>query len=121
MVQVFRFTKRATRTLNNTTPRGPGTNRPPHAVTRRDDGLWIEWTAGEGERRVPARPLRLACPCAGCVEEMSGRPLLDPAAVPGDVRPESIHLVGAYALRVHWSDGHSTGIFPWDRLRALSE
>lgn len=105
--------------MNNTTPAGSGTNRPPHAITRRDDGLWIEWAAGEPERRVPARTLRLACPCAMCVEEMSGRPILDPASVPGDVRPLSIHLVGAYALRVTWSDGHSTGSFPWARLREL--
>ena len=56
-----------------------------------------------------------------CVEEMSGRPLLDPAAVPDDVRPMAIQLVGAYGLRVTWSDGHSTGIFPWARLRALSD
>jgi len=107
--------------LNNITPEGRETNRPPHAITRRDDGLWIEWTAGAPERRVPARALRLACPCAMCIEEMSGRPLLDPATVPEDIRPEAVHLVGAYALRVTWSDGHSTGIFPWQRLRALSE
>ena len=70
---------------------------------------------------MPARRLRLACPCAMCIEEMSGRPLLDPASVPADVRPLSIHLVGNYALRINWSDGHSTGIFPWQRLRDLSE
>lgn len=107
--------------MNNITPAGPETNRPPHAVTRRDDGLWIEWTAGDAERRVPARPLRLACPCAMCVEEMTGRPTLDPATIPDAIRPEAVALVGAYGLRITWSDGHSTGIFPWHRLRALSE
>jgi ATP-binding protein involved in chromosome partitioning len=56
-----------------------------------------------------------------CVEEMSGRPLLDPATVPADVTPTAIQLVGGYGLRVTWSDGHSTGIFPWARLRALCE
>jgi len=107
--------------MNNITPSGPGTKRAPHAITRRDDGLWFEWVRGEGERRVPARALRLSCPCAMCVEEMSGRPLLDPATVPVDVTPTAIHLVGAYGLRVTWSDGHSTGIFPWHRLYALCE
>jgi len=107
--------------MNNITPSGPGTTRAPHAITRRDDGLWIEWVVGEGERRVPGRALRLSCPCAMCVEEMSGRPLLDPAAVPEDIRPTGIQLVGAYGLRVTWSDGHSTGIFPWARLRAVSD
>jgi DUF971 family protein len=56
-----------------------------------------------------------------CIEEMTGRPLLEPGSVPDSVTPTAIALVGAYGLRVTWSDGHSTGIFPWDRLRALSE
>jgi ATP-binding protein involved in chromosome partitioning len=107
--------------MDNTTPSGPEATRAPYAITRRDDGLWLEWRKGEAERRVPARALRLACPCAMCVEEMSGRPLLDQATVPEDVRPLSVRLVGGYGLRVTWSDGHSTGIFPWPRLRTLSE
>lgn len=88
----------------------------PRAITRRDQGLLIEW--GEGARRqwLPARALRLACPCAACVEEMTGRRLVDPAGVPEDVRPASLALVGAYGLRVHWSDGHSTGIYSFEWL-----
>jgi ATP-binding protein involved in chromosome partitioning len=107
--------------MDNITPGAPGARHAPYAITRRDDGLWLEWERGAAERRVPARALRLACPCAMCVEEMSGRPLLDPATVPADVHPLSVHLVGGYGLRVTWSDGHSTGIFPWPRLRDLSE
>lgn len=90
----------------------------PHAVTRRDDGLDVEWEAGRHRGFFPARALRLACPCAACVEEMSGRPILDPATVPEDVRPLAVSLVGAYGLRVTWSDGHGTGIFTFERLRA---
>jgi ATP-binding protein involved in chromosome partitioning len=90
----------------------------PHAITRRDDGLLIEWEAGGREAFYPARQLRLACPCAACVEEMSGRPLLDPATVPPDVRPLSVSLVGAYGLRILWSDGHGTGIYTFERLQA---
>jgi ATP-binding protein involved in chromosome partitioning len=89
----------------------------PYAITRRDDGLHIEWTEGAQEVFHPARELRLACPCAACVEEMSGRPLLDPATVPADVRPVTVALVGAYGLRILWSDGHGTGIYTFERLR----
>ena len=91
----------------------------PYAITRRDDGILIEWTPDGHTGLFPARALRLACPCAACVEEMSGRPLLDPATVPLDVSPLRLSLVGAYGLKVHWSDGHNTGIFTHDRLLAL--
>ena len=91
----------------------------PHAITRRDDGLHIEWTEGGGEVFYQARALRLACPCAVCVDEMTGRPLLQPSAVPPDVRPLSIALVGTYGLRIGWSDGHGTGIYTFERLRQM--
>jgi ATP-binding protein involved in chromosome partitioning len=90
----------------------------PYAITRRDDGLLIEWTERAEPAFYPARALRLACPCAACVDEMSGRPLLDPDAVPADVRPVSLALVGTYGLRVVWSDGHGTGIYTFERLQA---
>jgi ATP-binding protein involved in chromosome partitioning len=47
---------------------------------------------------------------------MSGVPLLDPAKVPLDIRPVTVALVGAYGLKVQWSDGHSTGIYTFERL-----
>ena len=47
---------------------------------------------------------------------MSGRPILDPASIPGDIRPLSLALVGAYGLKIQWSDGHSTGIYTFERL-----
>lgn len=90
----------------------------PYAITRRDDGVLIEWDDLGHRALYPARALRLACPCAACVDEMSGRPLLHPAAVPEDVRPVSLALVGAYGLRVQWSDGHGTGIYTFQQLLA---
>jgi len=64
--------------------------------------------------------LRLACPCAECVDEMTSRPLLNPATIPADIRPVHLALVGTYGLRVHWSDGHSTGIYTFAWLQANS-
>lgn len=89
----------------------------PHAITRTDAGLEMEWSAGEPVELLPARALRLACPCASCREEMTGRPLLDPTTVPEDVVPQSIELVGGYGLRIRWSDGHGTGIYTFEVLR----
>ena len=73
----------------------------------------------EDEHRTTylARTLRLRCRCAHCVEEMSGRPLLDPARVAADIVPRAIELVGQYAINIKWSDGHETGIYHFRRLR----
>lgn len=92
-------------------------NPRPVAITRRDDGVLIDWDDAGHRALYPARALRLNCPCAECVEEMSGRSLLNPGSVPADVHPLRLHLVGAYGLRIQWSDGHDTGIYTFERLR----
>ena len=96
----------------------PQDKRVPKAIRRRPDGLDFDWDGAGDTVHLPARALRLACPCAACVDEMSKRPLLDPATVAGDIAVESIELVGAYGLRIRWSDGHATGIYTFDWLRS---
>ncbi len=90
----------------------------PVAIRRRDGVLEISWDHVGHVGRYPARGLRLACPCAACVDEMSGRPLLDPATVPAEVLASAIEPVGAYGIRIRWSDGHGTGIYTYAALRA---
>ncbi len=93
----------------------------PAEIGPTEDGseLRIRWRDGLVSD-YPPRYLRLCCPCAACVEEMSGRPILDPASVPPEVYPRSVEYVGDYALRFDWSDGHRTGIYPFTYLRELS-
>ncbi|MGH7591165.1 MAG: DUF971 domain-containing protein [Gemmatimonadales bacterium] len=88
----------------------------PYAITRQDDGLVVEWGPDRPSVMYPARALRLACPCAECVDEMSGRALLDPGRVPDDVRPVKLQLIGNYGLKIWWSDGHHTGIYTFEAL-----
>ena len=77
----------------------------------------INWD--DGHRSIyPHRMLRLRCPCASCVEEMTGRALLDPDIVPQDVRALDYMAVGQYALQFLWSDAHYTGIYTYRALRA---
>lgn len=78
----------------------------------------IEWKDGAVTDHA-ARDLRLACPCASCIEETTGRALLDPRTVPNDILVLGAELVGRYGLSFVWSDGHKTGIFGWQRLRDL--
>ena len=78
----------------------------------------IEWKDG-ATTEYKARDLRLACPCASCIEEGTGRPLLDPRTVREDILILGSELVGRYGLSFVWSDGHKTGIFAWPRLREL--
>ncbi len=89
----------------------------PRAIRRVTGAIEIDWDGAGHVGRFPARALRLACPCAGCVDEMTGRRLLDPGSVPADIDALAIGLVGAYGMRVQWSDGHATGIYTFRELR----
>lgn len=66
-----------------------------------------------------AHTLRLHCQCAACIDEMSGQPLLDPESVPTDVGIVSLSLVGSYAIKIAFSDGHDTGIYTYEALWEL--
>lgn len=83
----------------------------PVGIRRETDGITVTWDTEGHVGHFAARSLRLACPCAVCVDELTNRPLLDPATVAEDVAPQAIELVGAYGLKVRWSDGHGTGIY----------
>ncbi len=90
----------------------------PRGIHRTDQAVTISWDE-DHVGTYSARELRLRCHCASCREEMTGRPLLDPNTVPSDVRPLSVQLVGSYAMRINWSDGHSTGIYTYEYLLDL--
>lgn len=67
------------------------------------------------------RKLRMECRCANCVDEWSREKILKEENVPAEVKPIKIESVGRYALRIDWTDGHNTGIYPFDALRQLCE
>ena len=53
---------------------------PNHDATR----LRIVWKDGEFSEYAP-RELRIWCPCAGCVDEMTGERILNPDMVAEDI------------------------------------
>lgn len=75
------------------------------------------WEEGGDEDLWTAHDLRILCTCANCQSEATGERLLDPKTVPADIIVKDMHLVGNYGVGVHFSDGHSTGIFRFRILR----
>ena len=85
--------------------------------------LAIAWSDGS-ESYLSFETLRRACPCASCQGE--------PDALGRVVRPpvsyteRSFHLdrweqIGGYALQLRFADGHGTGIYSYNYLRALGQ
>jgi DUF971 family protein len=70
---------------------------------------------------ITSRELRLGCPCAACVEEWSGRRMVDASQIADDIGVVAIEPVGNYAVTVTFTDGHSTGIYSWKTLRSLGK
>ena len=80
------------------------------------ESLGILW--GDGHQTTyNVRQLRLLCPCASCVNEMTGVKILKEENVPLSVKPIKIEGVGHYAFGIHWSDGHNTGLYTLEYLR----
>lgn len=83
-------------------------------------GIVVTWPDGR-EQEIDPATLRRQCRCAHCVEETTGKPLLDPDRVPEDIYPTDIQSMGNYAVAVQWSDGHTTSIYPYDLFAALDK
>jgi DUF971 family protein len=93
---------------------------PLHIRARKPEGILdVEWPA-DRVARIPFKVVRTACPCAACVDEMTGERILDPETVPGDIVPSKLEFIGRYALKVTWPDGHSTGLYTWDLLDEIA-
>ena len=109
---------------------------------KRDEKLVIEWADGV-RSEYPLSYLRTMCPCAACKvvreERTQAEPAADQAAaaaeqprrgslalkiLPGNfaepLKAVSAELVGNYAIKIDWSDQHSSGIYSFQYLREIS-
>ena len=84
------------------------------------DEIYILWRDGY-ENRISFFDLRDACPCASCVDELSGEKTLDSNSIPKNIAPLKSEYVGNYALRIYWNDGHDSGIFHFNMLREFEK
>jgi DUF971 family protein len=92
------------------------------AVDRAAQQLTITWQ-DQHVSTYPLRWLRANCPCATCREErrvaaLETDVLTLSAGPPPSTQIAGAALVGNYAIRLQWHDGHDTGIYAFTLLRA---
>ncbi len=98
---------------------------PAHLDLARDRGLTVRWSDGTSSF-YPIDYLRRMSPSADARvlrEQLARNPLtVLPAAPPGSDGPltaSGAELVGNYAVRIRFSDGHNTGLYSWEYLRQI--
>ena len=102
-------------------------HEPEHIAISKSKGVKIDWK-DQHHSDYPLGYLRDECPCATCTgahgtppqksnyaEQLANPfPMYKPTLKMLEVEP-----VGSYALRIGWSDGHSSGIYSFDHLRRV--
>jgi DUF971 family protein len=99
---------------------------------KKEDKLEIDWQDGK-RCTYSLTLLRSMCPCAQCKMVRDGsdphdisptlkrKPLL--TILPGNYSEKIVvkdaQLVGNYALKIEWSDGHDSGIYSFQYLRDI--
>lgn len=93
----------------------------PTGITLLVDRKRVEISWADGHRSSYGFEfLRWGCPCAVCRGEM-GRPgvlATTVALTPAQRELVDLQLVGYYGVQPRWADGHDTGIYTFEDLRA---
>ncbi len=99
---------------------GPPSIEAEHIAISKSKGVRIDWKDGH-HSEYSLRYLRDHCPCAGCTGVHGTAPT---APSPFQMyqtalKIEDVEPVGNYAIRLKWSDGHSTGIYSYEHFRRI--
>ncbi len=82
----------------------------------------VVWDDGH-ESYYPLEDLRRGGPCAGCSGEpdLFGRIAMGPKPrfTAASFELQNVSQIGNYALQPNWADGHTYGLWTYDRLRAF--
>jgi DUF971 family protein len=94
-------------------------------------GVKIDWKDGH-HSEYSAAYLRDECPCATCtgahgtVPEKTNYAAGEAASPDGlfpmfkpAIKMQDVEQIGNYAIKIKWSDGHSTGIYSFDVFRRI--
>ena len=92
----------------------------PQELRFRKGAAELSMTFEDGlEASIPYKRLREESPSAEVRGHGAGpRPPQPP--VPDDISVTKADPVGRYAVRIHFSDGHSSGLYTWQYLRELA-
>jgi len=93
---------------------------------KKDQALEVQWRDGR-QCRYSISYLRSMCPCAQCRamrdEQKTAKKKLSLTILPGNyagaLTATSAAMVGNYALKIQFSDGHDSGIFSFGYLREI--
>lgn len=87
------------------------------------DELAVKWD-DTTESFISLETLRRACPCAECKGErdVMGNLYKGPerTLTPSAFQLRGLNMIGTYAVQPFWGDGHNSGIYPFDYLRAIA-
>lgn len=103
-------------------------SEPEHIAISKSKGIKIDWREGH-HSEYSLEYLRDECPCASCTGAHGTTPQKSSYSEPQPASPFKMYApklrmlnveqVGAYAIRIDWSDGHNTGIYSFDHLRRI--
>ncbi|MCL5744529.1 MAG: DUF971 domain-containing protein [Acidobacteria bacterium] len=96
---------------------------PQHIAISKSKGIKIDWKDGHASE-YDLKYLRDKCPCAVCTGAHGTPPRQPAESSPFQMyqpalKMLSVEPVGNYAIRINWSDGHSTGIYSYEHLRGI--
>jgi len=92
-------------------------------LSNKGETLIIKWQDGI-EHVISAFTVRYMCPCAHCVDEITGEKLIKEENIPPNVKITESVPVGRYGVRFSFDDpspGAGAGIFTFSLLRKMGE
>ncbi|MEA2011276.1 MAG: DUF971 domain-containing protein [Actinomycetota bacterium] len=90
----------------------------PERISVDAEAVTIAWTDGVSTV-VSGDTLRSSCPCAECREHESETPSIIQIGNRSSIA--DAQLIGGYAIRFTFGDGHADGLYPYEILRQLAE
>ncbi len=101
---------------------------PEHIAISKSKGIQVDWKDGHHSEYTLGY-LRDECPCATCTgahgtEQQKTNYSAPQNSSPFQMYKPSIKMlnvepVGNYAIKIYWNDGHSSGLYSFDHLRAI--